>query len=459
MPRFSLFRKNALDGPKWRQRVTAALAFCLLVPHHASAAEWGPRGEIQRLPPVQPETVLEPRTIHWDRQQAVPIPLGDGRESPVKTEPQNNGAPASISWGAAEGPSVRLVSAQEEVPPQASDDPELLSEEDIVPLPLPGGMGGACAAGGNCGTGSGCGCWVENCQARTRLGRFFCGVYHGICCPDPCYDPQWTALADSAFYTEAARPVTQSRFRWDAGLNMILPDRAEYFWARSGGGGRGRPAIESALDYHDLTHYTEVAHGNFSAFTEVAYRSLDPEVNTHSAGFGDLVAGTKSMLFDCRVLQITMQTKFITPTGNSSKGFGTGHLSIEPSLIFGVNLGPQSYLQAQVAQWIPIAGGPDYAGAVLHYHAAYNRTLFGSPHRVHVIGSFEINGWSFQDGAFSDPVLGQFQQASGTTYLTGAAGLRTVICDKIDFGVGFSNALTDEHFADQLFRSEFRVRF
>jgi hypothetical protein len=106
---------------------------------------------------------------------------------------------------------------------------------------------------------------------------------------------------------------------------------------------------------------------------------------------GDLIAGTKSLLFDCELKQITFQTKFITPVGNAPKGLGTGHLSIEPSLIVGINLGPRSYLQAQIAEWIPIGGDPTYSGALVHYHVAYNRTLLGDPHGIHVIGSTELN--------------------------------------------------------------------
>ena len=47
-------------------------------------------------------------------------------------------------------------------------------------------------------------------------------MYHNLCCPDPCYDPRWWALADAAFFTSAARPVSQQRFRWDAGFEHPL---------------------------------------------------------------------------------------------------------------------------------------------------------------------------------------------------------------------------------------------
>ena len=38
----------------------------------------------------------------------------------------------------------------------------------------------------------------------SACGRFLNDVYNCICCPDPCYEPHWTALADSAFFVDAA---------------------------------------------------------------------------------------------------------------------------------------------------------------------------------------------------------------------------------------------------------------
>ena len=133
-------------------------------------------------------------------------------------------------------------------------------------------------------------------------------------------------------------------------------------WARSGGGGSGPAAIDRNVTYHDLTHYTEACSGSFSMFVEMSYRSLYPDINPHTAGFGDLTAGTKSLLFDCDLMQITFQNKFITPVGNPMKGLGTGHLSIEPSILTSIKVSEHMWLQTQLSQWIPIGGDPVYAG-------------------------------------------------------------------------------------------------
>src|SRR5207244_936764 len=56
---------------------------------------------------------------------------------------------------------------------------------EVAPAPGPG-----CACGsGNCVPGRLHNC--SPCEASTCVGRFLCGVYECICCPDPCYDPKW----------------------------------------------------------------------------------------------------------------------------------------------------------------------------------------------------------------------------------------------------------------------------
>jgi len=315
--------------------------------------------------------------------------------------------------------------------------------------------GGGCAPGHRA---------CDPCTARTRIGRFAYGLYRALCCPDPCYEPKWLAVADSAFFVEAARPQTQQRLRWDAGLDATLPDRAEYFWARADGHGKG-PSPSAGflavrgLTYHELSLYTEVGSSGFSLFTEVPYRSLDPTGAPHAAGFSDMNVGTKTLMFDCELLQVSFQFRTHIPMSNTMKGLGTGHVSLEPSLLLGLYLGPETYFQGQVAEWIPIAGDKDYAGAILHYHVSLNHVLWRPLSNVPLIGTMECNGWSFQDGAYTDPATGVIRPAGGQTTLTVGPGLRLVVCDKIDFGAGVAFALQDEHLAETLVRSEFRWRY
>ncbi len=334
----------------------------------------------------------------------------------------------------------------------------------LGPHPGHNGQGGRCRG---CGSGWDCYPGRRPCppsNADTHFGQFLCDLRDCICCPDPCYDPQWIPLADAALFVEGARPVTQQGLRFDRGRNVKFPDRAEYFWARADGNGKG-PTIPGPLlgelnvHYRDLVIVNEIALGKASIIIETPYRAVSPDLADHGAGWSDIAIGNKTLLFDCELLQVAFMFKTYLPVGNSMKGVGVGHLSLEPSFIFGLKLSEYSYFQAQLSQWIPIAGDLDYAGAVFHSHFSYNHHLFDLMPDVSVVGTVELNTWSFQDGAYTDPFLGAFQRAGGETYVSMGPGFRVFFCDKFDFGMGSSFSLTSDHLARELFRFSGRVRF
>jgi hypothetical protein len=297
----------------------------------------------------------------------------------------------------------------------------------------------------------------------TYCGRIWNGLCECLCCPDPCYEPEWIATANAAFFVDAARPATYMRFRWDAGLNLLDPDRAEFFWARQGTPGKG-PAPkkhlkgELGVDYYDFSLYNEAATGALGAFVEMPYRSLYPEVANHAAGFGDVSMGTKSLLLDCQLLQLTFQFKVVVPAGSVNTGIGTGHTTLEPSLLLALHLCKDTYLQAQFADAIPIGGDPQFAGPVLHIHWSLNHLLCRPLSDMELMGTLETNVWKFQGGAFSDPLAG-FSKATRSAYLSGGPGIRLLICDKYEIGFAAAFAATDEHWANQLYRTEFMLKF
>ncbi len=298
----------------------------------------------------------------------------------------------------------------------------------------------------------------------TASGRLLAGIIDSLCCPDPCYEAKWLPLANNAFFQNSPRPVSQTALRWDAGLNFTKVDRAEYFMARSrtSGAGKGPPYI-SALDYHDLNLYTEISAGPaFSTFINTAYRRIDPRENslTGPAGnFGDLTIGTKSVIVDTELWLLTFQFSTFVPTGNFTTGIGTGHVSLEPSLLSALKLSERTYLQAELAQWIPIAGDATFSGSVLRYHAALNHQLFKSPTLL-IVGSAEFNGWTMQDGAYTTGIGGGITPTSGDTILSVGPGVRFIICENWDIGFGAAFAITNnQRWAEQLYRTEMRLRF
>jgi hypothetical protein len=315
-----------------------------------------------------------------------------------------------------------------------------------------GGGGGSCA-NGKCVPGRQNCSW---CNYDTVWGRLIGGIYDCICCPDQCYEPRWLLEANAAFYQDGARPVTQTRIRWDAQLNYHFPDTGEFLWARIGAKGPKNP--ERSVDVHDLSIYQEVASGNFSFFVETPFRQVGPQDNPNSQNFGDMNLGTKTLLVDCELFQLAFQFRTYILTGNFTKGVGNGHVSLEPSLLTTVKLASATYLQTQVAEWIPLGGDGHHAGAAIHYHFSLNHLLW----RAHndaaaIVGTLECNGLTFQDGLFTRPD-GTLDNAGGHTILNFGPGVRMSLCNKLDFGVGMGIGVS-EHGPDQLYRMEFRYRF
>jgi hypothetical protein len=373
---------------------------------------------------------------------------------------------------------------------------------------------------------------------HTFVGRVFGALYDNLFCPDPCYQPRWIPEANAGFFLDWARPQTIFRIRYDDGENLVLADRATFFWARADGKGLGpsppkipksgthttpstgathrtrahvphvpaarppgltgpiagapspRPpgigptptppahhvthtaAVSRAhplagqtsfrgplgLDYHDLSLYQEAATERASFFVEIPYRLVEPTLLPSHAGFADMNLGTKALWLDTDLLQITFQFRTYLPIGNFGKGIGNGHVSLEPSILTTLRLAHATYLQGQLAEWIPLGGDPQFSGSLLHYHLSLNQVLYRLTPDSPLIGTVEFNGWSFQGGDYSDPYFGP-RRASGFSYFSLGPGLRWAFAQQYDIGLGTAFALTDPHFASSLYRLEFRIRF
>jgi hypothetical protein len=330
------------------------------------------------------------------------------------------------------------------------------------------GLGG----GGDC---LGCGCGGGDCipgrkpctcccDSDTVVGRFINGLYQCVCCPDPCYDPHWLAVADAAFFQDAARPITQMRLRIDQMWDMNSPDRAEFFWARqrtalTGSGGRGPNPGNNlpvrGIDVSEIKLLTEAAAGAAGIAIEMPYRRIEGDFNSN--GFADMTIATKALLLDCQLIQIAFQFKTYVPIGQASKGLGTGHVGLEPGLLWGLRLTSNTYLQAQTSLFIPVGGDQLYEGNIFHYHFSLNQILWHPCGDLQVVGTLEFNGWSILNGDQSDPVLGPV--SADRNLASAGPGIRVVVCDKIDFGIGSAFAFTNQHWADEMIRIDFRWRF
>ncbi len=406
--------------------------------------------------------------------QAPRPPVVDTLPAPAPTDQEPAQAEAAAIDAAAEPAIEPAVAELPAIEPQAAEaSPAGAAKETANPATRAihdpnvkkasctgcgGLLGPMLSGGGSCANGK-CVPGRQNCSwcnYDTVWGRIIGGLYDCICCPDQCYEPRYLLEANAAFYQDGARPVTMTRIRWDAQLNYHFPDTAEYFWARIGAKGPNNP--ERSVDFHELSIYQETATGNFSFFVETPFRQVGPQDNPNASNFGDLNLGTKSLLLDCELLQIAFQFKTYILSGNFGKGLGTGHVSLEPSLLTTVKLANATYLQTQVAEWIPLGGDNNHAGAAIHYHFSVNH-LFWRAHNdaCAVVGTFEFNGVSFQDGLFTTPA-GVIENAGGHSMLHLGPGLRMSLCNKLDLGFGMGIGVSD-HGPDQLYRFDFRYRF
>jgi hypothetical protein len=424
--------------------------------------------------PAQPAAVADAVATPAPAGEAQPIPT-----SPPAAQPGATPQAASLPGAGGEDPGVKQASCS-------------TCGGGLLGTPGPGpGVGG-------CGCGSGCcgGDCVPGrlhccsaCDADGCIGRMLCGLYCCVCCPDPCYEPHWVAAANAAFFTDAARPVTQTMIRYDGYFNLQRLDRAEFLFARfnttpnqdvlspcaqPNAPGRGLNFVPDRADMHVLDFYTEVARGRFSFFIDLPYRRGEYHLSAVGAelgekacdksGLGDLFLGTKSLLLDCELLQLTFEFKTYLPTATASQGLGTKHTALEPSLLLALKLTPDCYLQAQAAYWFSLGGDPNFQGSVWHNHASLNYVLWHILPDVQLIGTAEVSDWAFLDGAFTnthrlDDAGNPFAVRADSTIWSAGPGLRLNVCDKIDFGVALNYWFSAERIANEEVRAEIRWRF
>jgi hypothetical protein len=293
-------------------------------------------------------------------------------------------------------------------------------------------------------------------DADTPLGRLLAGFYDCLCCPDPCYQPRWLEIANAAFFQDAPRPATLTRVRWDAVYHYLFPDTAEFFWAQIGT--KGPRFASPSLRYGELSLYQEVAAKGASVFIEMPYLSVLPDNDASAAGFGDLNAGVKTTLLDRELVLITTQFRTYAPIGNFSAGFGTGHVSLEPSIMAALKITAYTYFQTQLAYWIPVGGTSGFEGSTFHYHFSLNQLLCHHGDAMNIVGTLEFNGFSYR-GQYTDFPSGTRLDLAGTCYYNAGPGIRVQFCDRFDLGFGAAFGFGNLHGPGQIYRTDIRVRF
>jgi hypothetical protein len=277
-------------------------------------------------------------------------------------------------------------------------------------------------------------------------------------------------------------PVVSSkiRVRFDAGLHNSTPDRAEFFYAKCGcyrdlgpadpffdpeAAGPG-PGIVSDLNFQQLYVQGEyAARDRVSVFAELPVRWLQPQtVNTFSnqSGVGDLRAGVKLALADTAEQMLTAQVRTFLPTGDSRRGLGTDHASIEPAILYYQQLSDRAAIESQVSVWLPFGGSnglptsvsDKFAGNVLSYGIGPSFDVYQSG-TIRVAPVVELVGWHVLSGFQTNST----PDAGGTNIVNLKLGARASWGRGGSIYGGYGHALTDEDWYDDIFRLEYRFSF
>jgi hypothetical protein len=266
---------------------------------------------------------------------------------------------------------------------------------------------------------------------------------------------------DSAVgYIDNAIPSNVLRLRVDAAYRDNRATRAEFFYARGAPFGPGLPKPESNDDYQEISAYLEgKVRDNLSVFIEAPWRFLNPTINENQQGFGDLSTGFK-WAFVLSENQVTsFQFRVYTPTGDSTRGLGTNHVSLEPALLFYNRVSDRWRIESELRLWIP-AGGTSFAGNVFRYGTGFS---YGE-RRAHdwwLTPVVEFVGWTVLNGAEATTVVAPIivEHAAGDTIINGKFGLRVGFGERFDIYSGYGRALTGEVWYKDIWRTELRWAF
>jgi hypothetical protein len=218
------------------------------------------------------------------------------------------------------------------------------------------------------------------------------------------------------------------------------------------------PQPERSIDFQDLTVYGETTlFPSVSAFVETGARFLNPEVNANTAGWSDSAVGMKYAFYSSDDMQGTFQFRTYVPTGDTGRGLGTGHVSLEPGLLGFRKLTDRLGLAGELRYWIPV-GGTDFAGSVLRYGVGTRYDLWerGS---IRVSPTLEFIGWTALAGQQSQLAPDGSvvpQSAAGVTVVNVKVGARVDVSDRLGFYAGYGRAVTGEQWYSDVLRIEMR---
>ena len=306
--------------------------------------------------------------------------------------------------------------------------------------------------------------------------------------PPPILTPPLTPRRRGSMvgYLEDAVIGTKLRVRMERGTGNNSPDRAEFFYAKCGcyqtlppsdvnfdpDAPGPREGAASNLDFRQAFVQGEFAASDrVSVFAELPIRWIQPVEFLpgtgggfeDQGGIGDVRAGVKLALASTLSQVVTLQLKAFVPTGDSEKGLGTNHASLEPALVMYHRASDRVAIESQAGLWLPFSGSAglptssedQFAGPVLFYGIGPSVEIYRRE-SVRFGPVLELIGWRVLGGFQTTPVLGE---ANGTNIINLKVGARLSWNDADSIYGGWGRSLTDQRWYEDLLRFEYRRTF
>jgi hypothetical protein len=265
----------------------------------------------------------------------------------------------------------------------------------------------------------------------------------------------------------------------DADFDLRNPDRAEFFYAKCGcyrtlnpgdpnAPGPG-PGVAKSANLQELQLHLEYApKRRVSVFVETPVRFIQftPAPGgtlSNGNGLGDVRAGFKYAVLAGENRYLTFQFRAYFPTGDSFRGLGTNHYSVEPTLLYYQRFGERLAVSSEFGDWHPIGGSSGiplttqngFAGDILIYGlgAGYD-IVQKQDYRVTPV--VEFVGWSVLSGLVTG---GMFPSTAGITIANVKIGARLSTGIHHSFYAGYGRELTHSSWYTDIVRFEYRFAF
>jgi hypothetical protein len=294
-------------------------------------------------------------------------------------------------------------------------------------------------------------------------------------------------------YIDNAIVGSEVRIRFDAAFNNAFPDRAEFFYGKCGcyrvapapstdlnAPGPG-PGIPNHVNFQILSFMAEYAPtSRFSGFVQIPIRWLQPHGRLgstdpapafpSSGGIGDVEAGLKFAMLASPKTYLTAQLKTYFPSGDSRRGLGTNHYSVEPALLYYGRFSERFEMEGELGGWLPIGGSAGvptssssgvptpnpsgFAGNIIFYGIGPSyRVIDGEQFQLSPV--IELVGWNVTGGQETGSPL----DASGINIVNLKIGARMSFHARDSIYVGYGKALTSADWYDNIVRVEYRHSF